>query len=96
MTTTTIRYPHYHQDHLALAAAGTSPAWLANLRAAGWERFNEIGFPTARRGNERWKYTAVAPVARVNFAYPFINAERAENAELDFGFSPAFLAAAAI
>ena len=84
MTTTTIRHPKYHQDHLALAAASTGPAWLNDLRAAGWERFNEIGFPTARRGNERWKYTAVAPIARVNFAYPFLTTE---SAELDFGFS---------
>ena len=87
MTATTIRHPNYHQDHQALAAASAGPAWLNDLRAAGWERFNEIGFPTARRGNERWKYTAVAPIARVGFAYPFINAESAEDSELDFGFS---------
>ena len=87
MTTQTIRHQNYYQDHLAVAAASHSPAWLDNLRAAGWERFNEIGFPTARRGNERWKYTAVAPIARIGFAYPFIDAENAESAELDFGFS---------
>ena len=86
MTTQTIRHQNYHQDHLALAAASAGPAWLNDLRAAGWGRFNEIGFPTARRGNERWKYTAVAPIARVGFAYPFINAERAEDTEVDFGF----------
>lgn len=83
----TIRHPQYHQDYLALTAASPVPAWLNDLRAAGWERFNEIGFPTARRGNERWKYTAVAPIARVNFAYPFLTAESAENTEIDFGFS---------
>ncbi len=88
MTTQTIRHPHYYEDHLALAAASTGPAWLNDLRAAGWERFNEIGFPTARRGNERWKYTAVAPIARVGFGYPFINVENVENAEFNFGFSP--------
>ena len=87
MSTQTIRHPRYHEDHLALAAASTGPAWLNDLRAAGWERFNEIGFPTARRGNERWKYTAVAPIARVNFAYPFLTTESAENTEIDFGFS---------
>ena len=87
MSTQTIQHTHYHQDHQALAAASPGPAWLNDLRAAGWERFNEIGFPTARRGNERWKYTAVAPIARVGFAYPFTNAESAEDAELDFGFS---------
>ena len=32
-------------------------------------RFEELGFPTARRGNERWKYTSVAPIARAEFGY---------------------------
>ena len=87
MTTRTISNHRYHEDHLALAAASPGPAWLADLRAAGWERFSELGFPTARRGNERWKYTAVAPISRVGFAFPFFNAEGAEEGELDFGFS---------
>ena len=89
MSTQTIRHPNYYDDHQALAAGSPGPAWLDDLRAAGWERFNEIGFPTARRGNERWKYTAVAPIARVGFAYPFTNAESAEDTEFDLGFSVA-------
>ena len=72
MTTRTISNHRYHEDHLALAAASPGPAWLADLRAAGWQRFSALGFPTARRGNERWKYTAVAPISRVGFAYPQI------------------------
>ena len=28
-----------------------------------------MGFPTARRGNERWKYTNVAPIARAEFGF---------------------------
>ncbi len=87
MTTRTISNHRYHEDHQALAAASPGPAWLGDLRAAGWERFEALGLPTARRGNERWKYTAVAPIARVGFAYPFINADPAAEAELDFGFS---------
>ena len=87
MTTRTISNHRYHEDHLALAAASPGPAWLTDLRAAGWERFSELGFPTARRGNERWKYTAVAPISRVGFAFPFFNAKGAEEGELDFGFS---------
>ena len=87
MTTTTIRHPQYHQDHLALAAAITVPAWLADLRVAGWERFNEIGFPTARRGNERWKYTSVLPISRVNFSYPFVGEDETFSQESNFGFS---------
>ena len=87
MTTRTISNHRYHEDHLALSAASPGPAWLDDLRAAGWERFSELGFPTARRGNERWKYTAVAPISRVGFAYPFSTTENTENTESDFGFS---------
>ena len=83
MTTRTVTNHRYHEDHLALAAASQGPAWLADLRAAGWQRFSEIGFPTARRGNERWKYTAVAPISRIGFAYPYI--EGVDRTELDFG-----------
>jgi len=41
----------------------SSPAWLADLRKRAMERFAETGFPTARRGNEAWKYTNVSPIA---------------------------------
>ena len=87
MTTRTVSNHRYHEDHLALAAASSGPAWLADLRAAGWQRFSELGFPTARRGNERWKYTAVAPISRVGFAYPLLTTENTENTEVDLGFS---------
>ena len=33
-----------------------------------WSRFTQLGFPTARRGNEKWKYTNVAPIARTAFS----------------------------
>jgi len=40
------------------------PAWVQGLRQAALLRFKELGFPTARRGNEEWKYTNVGPLAR--------------------------------
>ena len=89
MTTRTISNQRYYEDHLALAAASDGPDWLAGLRAAGWERFEALGLPTARRGNERWKYTAVAPISRVGFAYPILTTENTEAAEFDLGFSVA-------
>ena len=69
MTSATIRHPQYYADYGELNAvtAASAPGWLAGLRAAAWERFNETGFPTARRGNERWKYTNVSPIARREF-----------------------------
>jgi Fe-S cluster assembly protein SufD len=42
-------------------------AWLRALRREAIERFQETGFPTARRGNEPWKYTNVAPIADAAF-----------------------------
>src|SRR3989337_1035197 len=45
------------------------PAWLRELRERAISRFAELGFPTARRGNEPWKYTNVAPTAEGRFAY---------------------------
>ena len=47
--------------------AASSPAWLTELGDQAWSSFSQLGFPTARRGNERWKYTNVAPVARAGF-----------------------------
>lgn len=32
-------------------------SWLAELRKKAWAEFEKLGFPTARRGNELWKYT---------------------------------------
>lgn len=48
------------------AAKESSPAWLADLRKRAMERFAETGFPTARRGNEAWKYTNVSPIANAD------------------------------
>lgn len=53
-----------------IAAAEPLPPFAARLRERGAERFAALGFPTARRGNEYWKYTDVAPIARGAFALP--------------------------
>ena len=58
----------YLADYRALAAASQNgSSWLAPLRERGLEQFARMGFPTARRGNEEWKYTNVRPVDRVPF-----------------------------
>lgn len=46
--------------------AGTENAWLRNLREEAFAYFTENGFPTVK--NEEWKYTNVAPIAKVEFA----------------------------
>ena len=51
---------------------GTSePEWLSHTRQQAFAHFAEAGFPTARRGNEKWKYTNVVPLAGEVFEYPF-------------------------
>ena len=42
------------------------PAWLSEIRGAGFDRFRAAGFPGPR--DESWKYTNVAPILRVPFA----------------------------
>ena len=69
-TAPTINHPSYYADYEARRErlAGSSPAWLNDLRAAAWESFDAKGFPTARRGNEPWKYTNVRPIAQGRFS----------------------------
>ena len=52
----------------AIAPSSTGiPAELRALRQSAIATFEKIGFPTARRGNEAWKYTDVGPIARAVF-----------------------------
>ena len=55
---------------LTQGSSGQVPGWVRELRAAGWSKFQQLGFPTARRGNERWKYTNVRPLAAAQFSMP--------------------------
>ena len=72
MTQTATRLDDYRAGFEALeqrAGAG-QPEWLQLLRTRAWNKFTELGFPTARRGNERWKYTNVRPLAVASFETP--------------------------
>ena len=68
-TAPAINHPSYYNDYQALREqlAPSSPAWLNDLRSAAWDSFDTKGFPTARRGNEPWKYTNVRPIAQAQF-----------------------------
>lgn len=44
-----------------------SSDWMNDIRNEGMEKFRNIGLPTARRGNEKWKYTNVAPISEIPF-----------------------------
>ena len=69
-TAPAINHPSYYADFLALREqlSPGSPGWLNDLRAAAWDSFDAKGFPTARRGNEPWKYTNVRPIAQGQFS----------------------------
>src|SRR5215475_15924756 len=41
------------------------PAWVFPLRKAGMARFAELGFPTLQ--DEDWRFTNVAPIAKLPF-----------------------------
>jgi len=47
--------------------ANGGPKWIQGLRREAISRFNTLGFPTARRGNEEWKYTDIGPIAKLPF-----------------------------
>ena len=72
MTQTPTRYERYADGFDALGQSSDHPqaSWVRDLRNHAWDRFNELGFPTARRGNERWKYTNVRPVASAQLDVP--------------------------
>ena len=40
-------------------------SWLKRLRESAMESFQELGFPSVK--DEEWKYTNVAPIARIDF-----------------------------
>lgn len=66
--------------------ASTDPAWLRELRRQAIADFDRLGFPTARRGNEPWKYTDIRPIANAQLTplpsetagRPTVNAARYE------------------
>ena len=62
-------YERYLADFESAARSGGGPEWLGGLRRQAIESFGRIGFPTQTRGNERWKYTNVGPLARSTFSY---------------------------
>ena len=72
MTQTATSYENYRSDFRELESVRKDgdPSWLLELRRESMDRFLEMGFPTARRGNEPWKYTNVAPIAKGAFRMP--------------------------
>ena len=54
-------------ESLELDGYANDPLWAHELRKSAMSMFQNLGFPTARRGNEEWKYTDVGPIAKAKF-----------------------------
>src|ERR1035438_7347769 len=67
------------------------PSWMTSMRRAGMERFSEVGFPTLR--DEDWRFTNVAPIARLPFKPVFQFAPPALTPQAVAGFTFGGLAA---
>ena len=61
-------YFSQHEEFDVSRPAGGSGR-VAQLRAAGIAAFQDLGLPTATRGNEDWRFTSVAPLANSTFGY---------------------------
>jgi len=53
-------------DEFRKEAPGKGITWLESLRAEGFKKFSELGFPTPE--NEDWRFTNVTPIARTVFS----------------------------
>lgn len=66
MTQTLAKYERYQSQFDGIVDE-SSPEWLAGIRRQGMKDFASLGFPTARRGNEAWKYTNINTIANGEF-----------------------------
>ncbi|HLR06687.1 MAG TPA: hypothetical protein VK117_12805, partial [Pyrinomonadaceae bacterium] len=53
------------------------PSWLRRMREDSFAHFERVGFPSVKE--EEWKYTNVAPIAKLQFAPAFLNGQRGSN-----------------
>lgn len=61
-------YFSQHEEFLRAHPAGERDK-VAQLRALGLASFRDLGFPTASRGNEAWRFTSVLPIANAAFGH---------------------------
>ncbi len=66
VTETNDQYESDFHD-LVSTSSGLGSDWLGSLRGDAWSVFQSLGIPTPSRGNERWKYTNLTPLARSKF-----------------------------
>ena len=47
----------------------SEPNWLNDLREKAFQNLSINGFPTKRKGNEKWKYTNISKLAKTSFSF---------------------------
>jgi len=84
MTQAPVQYGRYLAGFQAFdrEAGSRQPAWLQELRRNAIAHFERAGLPTARKGNEPWKYTNIAPIAGTEFAYGLPPARKLASQEI--------------
>ena len=60
----------YSRDFEKNQTETASPQWVSSLRSEAWKEFERLGFPSATRGNELWKYTSIRQIDRSEFSIP--------------------------
>lgn len=58
-------------ENLVSKSSQGQPNWLKSLREQSMNRFETLGFPTERKGNEEWKYTDIKNIATSDFLVPY-------------------------
>src|SRR5687768_9564006 len=48
-----------------IAPASAGPRWLEELRRAGIDRFQQVGFPNPKE--EHWRHTSLSPITKTSF-----------------------------
>ena len=71
MTQIGTKYENYFSAHRSFEEnlRPGEPSWIRELRELALRQFSKIGLPTTRRGNEKWKYTNISPIANSEFVY---------------------------
>ncbi|HEY5625436.1 MAG TPA: Fe-S cluster assembly protein SufD [Dehalococcoidia bacterium] len=83
MTQAVATHEQYEADFRKLQDdRSADPDWLKELRNAAFTRFQELGFPVERKGNEPWKYTDVRALAAETFSYETAGATSVDPARL--------------
>lgn len=62
------KYKGYIED-FEISLKNSSGA-MKDFKTQAWNHFCEIGMPTARKGNEKWKYTNVGPILNSPYRIP--------------------------